>query len=336
MALLFISCSKLAIRKLHLSKTITGDNICNLMPMGFKLCTDNMDINNIKIYEDSNFVVLYKPPSILSQSGLSSNHHDNVFSCYQESVRDNASINAKLVHRIDRPCSGVMVIAKSKQSASQISSAFQKRSVKKKYLCVVNGTINGSGQCTHMLSVSSSAVDRKKDGNTEVISTLSDRGDFLKNELISKVQRSSKKIPNRKIVKAQLFYNSLLVIKRGNSSHPQYQTLIEVVTDSGRKHQIRAQLAAIGLPICGDKRYGAPQAFRLRDICLHAYYLSIPMSKFQLSSENNLITDRTPQDRVDMNKKFVKFTVGVPRIWEQRFGAELTNIAMRRIEDSIK
>ncbi len=54
----------------------------------------------------------------------------------------------------------------------------------------------------------------------------------------------------------------------------EHQTLLEVILETGRKHQIRGQLVHLGYPICGDKKYGAKQAFRTKDIALHAYYLA--------------------------------------------------------------
>jgi 23S rRNA pseudouridine1911/1915/1917 synthase len=82
--------------------------------------------------------------------------------------------------------------------------------------------------------------------------------------------------------------------------------LVHIDLETGRKHQIRAQLAHLGHPICGDMKYGAPQAFKLRDVALHAYYLSF----------NHPVT----------NSKLI-FTAPPPEQWKKYFGEDLYKTA---------
>jgi hypothetical protein len=79
------------------------------------------------------------------------------------------------------------------------------------------------------------------------------------------------------------------------------QTICRVELETGRKHQIRAQLAHIGHPIVGDVKYGAPQSFKQRDISLHACMLTITH----------------PTTRKEMT-----FTAPPPALWSKRFGED--------------
>ena len=77
------------------------------------------------------------------------------------------------------------------------------------------------------------------------------------------------------------------------------QTICRIELETGRKHQIRAQMAHIGHPIVGDVKYGAPQAFKQRDIALHACMLTITHP---------------------VTGKEMTFTAPPPALWSKRFG----------------
>jgi 23S rRNA-/tRNA-specific pseudouridylate synthase len=91
------------------------------------------------------------------------------------------------------------------------------------------------------------------------------------------------------------------------------QTLIRVKLETGRKHQIRAQLAHIGHPIVGDIKYGAPQRFKLKDIALHAYRLSFVDQGQGSKSKGQKLC----------------FSCRPPSSWAARFGPEVAEIADR-------
>jgi 23S rRNA-/tRNA-specific pseudouridylate synthase len=170
-----------------------------------------------------------------------------------------------LIHRLDRPCSGVMAFAKTSKCASRLSEEFRTRSVEKKYLCIVNGALQGSGQCNNLL----------------LNATTQNKTIVLRNDALETTSYQT-----RDVSKAELEYTSLLnfEIKKNDGTSSFQQSLLEINLKTGRKHQIRAQLAHIGFTICGDTKYGATQAFKQRDIALHAYFLSFlhPISKVKL------------------------------------------------------
>lgn len=143
-----------------------------------------------------------------------------------------------LVHRLDRPTSGVVVLARTSKAAGRLSEQFRRRSVEKRYLAVVEGRLQGGGERTDWLA--------KGEGG----------GARLVEEGAEGAQR------------AALRWRALA------ASGP--RTLVEVDLLTGRKHQIRVQLAGLGAPILGDLRYGSRTPFTGgRGIALHAHRLVV-------------------------------------------------------------
>ena len=142
-----------------------------------------------------------------------------------------------LVHRLDRPTSGVVVLARTSKAASRLSDQFRRRAVEKRYLAVVGGRLEGAGRRVDWLAAGGGGV-----------------------------AVAAESAPGAK--RAALAWRSLA--RDGG------RTLVEVGLETGRKHQIRVQLAALGAPIVGDIRYnGAAEPFADgRGIALHAYRLA--------------------------------------------------------------
>jgi 23S rRNA pseudouridine1911/1915/1917 synthase len=142
-----------------------------------------------------------------------------------------------VVHRLDRPCSGLVVFAKTKNAASQLSAGLAKRSVEKKYLAVVpNGMERAEG-------------------------TLSD---FIVKIGAGKVRVSDDESEGKN---AHLTYKTVSKIDN--------YTLIEITPSTGRLHQIRAQLSAYGFPVKGDVKYGSRRKNKDRSIHLHSYSMTL-------------------------------------------------------------
>lgn len=265
-----------------------------------------LQIRPLVLWEDSHLIVAYKPSTILAQRAqVKGPHTDNMLDavklCLQQhDARDQHHPHLQkyvgLVHRLDRPASGVMVFAKTPHAAASLSREFQRRSVTKEYLTVVNGRIRGGAESEnrlrHWLNVGSGE------------SGAGDRS------LVSETAMPTMSDYPQKIVEAQLSFEVLHVF-----SHMQTETqsLVRVKLETGRKHQIRAQMAHIGHPVVGDVKYGAPQRFKLRDIALHAYRLSFlhPGTKQRMC-----------------------FSCRVPSSWAQRFGPQVAEIADRLADDN--
>jgi len=164
-----------------------------------------------------------------------------------------------LIHRIDRPAGGVVLFAKSTSALTAMHEQFREREVQKTYLAVVQEPPpQDEGELQHFL---------------------------LKNGRTNRTTLSSEAVPGAQ--SANLHYRRL-------GSSDRYH-LLEIQLHTGRHHQIRAQLAAIGCPIKGDVKYGFRRGNPGGGIHLHAWKLSF---KHPVSQEPVLITAPLPQDPV--------------------------------------
>lgn len=150
-----------------------------------------------------------------------------------------------VVHRLDRPVAGLVIFAKTSKALQRMNEQFRKGEVHKRYLALLSNTPQPpAGQITSWL--------RKEPKNN-------------KSYLCSANDKDAKE--------AKLLYTTL-----GTSQH---YTLVSVQLLTGRHHQIRAQLSAIGCPIKGDLKYGAKRSNPDGGISLLSYEVSFrhPVSK---------------------------------------------------------
>ena len=163
-----------------------------------------------------------------------------------------------VVHRLDRPVSGVVLFAKTSKALPRLNKLFaEHEKVKKTYWAIVaNKPPQENGTLTHWLT---------------------------RNEKTNTAKAYDREVPNSK--KAVLDYRLVAASDR--------YFLLEIQLHTGRHHQIRCQLAKMGCPIKGDLKYGAPRSNPDGSICLHARHLELehPVSHEQLS-----ITAPVPQD----------------------------------------
>lgn len=162
-----------------------------------------------------------------------------------------------LVHRLDRAASGVAVLAKTKSAMTHISEQFHKGTVRKTYLAVVgNAPPEEEGTLVHYL---------------------------LKNEKDNRSKAFPKMVAHAQ--EATLHYRVL--------AHSDRYHLLEIELLTGRHHQIRAQLAAIGCPIKGDVKYGFRRGNKDRSIHLHSWKIAFD---HPVSGERVEITAPLPDD----------------------------------------
>lgn len=150
-----------------------------------------------------------------------------------------------VVHRLDRPVSGVILFAKTSKALERMNAAFKNREVKKTYWAVVKSKPeNPEGKLVHWL---------------------------IKNPKKNVVTHYRTEVPNSQ--RAELSYR--LIAQIGEFF------LLEVDPLTGRSHQIRVQLSSMGCPIVGDNKYGYPRGSKKGSICLHARRLqfSHPVKK---------------------------------------------------------
>lgn len=195
--------------------------------------------DGIKIlYEDNHVIVCIKPAGVLSQSdGSGSPDMLTILKRYiKEKYEKPGEVYLGLVHRLDRPVSGVMVFARTSKAASRLSEQIRTRKVEKLYRCVVNGVLEGSGRLENYIS-------KDEDRNIVTVSDSEKPG-----------------------YKASYLDYRAVDTKDG-------LTLTEIRLGTGRSHQIRAQMAHNGYPLVGDQKYGQKDN-RCKDIALESFKLS--------------------------------------------------------------
>lgn len=195
--------------------------------------------DGIKIlYEDNHLIVCIKPAGVLSQSdGSGAPDMLTILKRYiKEKYEKPGEVYLGLVHRLDRPVSGVMVFARTSKAASRLSEQIRTRKVEKLYRCVVNGVLEGSGRLENFIS---------KDEDKNIVTVIdSEKPGY----------------------KASYLDYRAIASKDG-------MTLVEVKLGTGRSHQIRAQMAHNGYPLVGDQKYGQKDN-RSKDIALESFKLS--------------------------------------------------------------
>ncbi len=203
------------------------------------------------LHEDNHVIAVFKPFGMPTQGDrtLDLSLFDVTRAWIKAKHDKPGNVFLGLVHRLDRPVAGVVAFAKTSKAASRLSESFRERQVRKHYIAIVNRVPEpDAATLEHFLG---DAPERSGGGRVPARATVA---------------------PGLKL--ARLHYRTTEV--RGD------RALLEIELETGRKHQIRAQLAAIGCPIEGDLRYGgralpAHHAIaRARGIALMATRLELP------------------------------------------------------------
>ncbi len=185
-------------------------------------------------HEDNHLLVLYKPAGLLAQGDETgaANLLDLAKAWIKQRHHKPGRVFLGLVQRLDRPVAGVMLFARTSKAAARLSAQLRTRQTRKVYLAVVEGRLP------------------------------SDRGKLTNH--IERQDRLSRIAPQptSSSREARLSYQ---VLEAADD-----RSLVEVDLETGRKHQIRLQLAHLGCPIVGDVRYGARTALPARQIALLA------------------------------------------------------------------
>lgn len=191
------------------------------------------------LYEDNHLIAVNKPAGIPVQKDESGDTSlvDIVSDYIRTEYNKPGNVFVGLVHRVDRPVSGIVLFAKTSKALSRLNEMFKTREVKKIYWAIVqNYPSELKGTVEHYLF-----KDNEKN----------------KSFAYTKERKGTKK--------SVLFYELIGSSKNYN--------LLEIELETGRHHQIRCQLAKIGCPIRGDLKYGAPRSNPNGNISLHAYKL---------------------------------------------------------------
>ena len=207
-----------------------------------------MDELNI-LYEDNHIIVVLKPQNVPSCEDESKDK--DMLTIIKEYIKVTydkpGNVYLGLVHRLDRPTGGVMVFAKSSKAAARLSEQIREGDFEKRYYAVVCG-VPEKDQATLIHYVKKNAVNNM-------------------------VYVTAPTVVGAK--RAELNYRVLEALSDS--------ALVDVRLYTGRSHQIRVQMNAIGCPVYGDMRYGGEKA-KKGYLALWAYYLAFshPISKERL------------------------------------------------------
>lgn len=191
------------------------------------------------LYEDNHCIVVYKDAGIPVQGDETGDTSlmDMVKTYLKEKYQKPGAVFLGLIHRLDRPVSGIVIFGKTSKGASRLSEQFRVHTVKKIYRALVEGTLEKKeGALINYLS---------KDEKRNFVTVYDGpHGDAKKAELSFKVIESKGK-----------------------------NTLVEIELKTGRSHQIRSQFAHIGHSLVGDSKYGAKEKYTKGAIALSAVKL---------------------------------------------------------------
>lgn len=185
------------------------------------------------LFCDNHLLGIVKPAGLLSQEDHTGD--PDVLAWAKGYLKDRfdkpGNVFVGLVHRLDRPVSGVMMLARTSKGASRLSAQIRERTVSKRYVAAVEGRLEGGQTLTGYL-----------------------RKDRDRSRIVSKGDADAKAV--------RLTYRSLWASDTFS--------IVDVDLETGRAHQIRVQLAQAGHPLVGDRRYDATSSFLPKRIALHA------------------------------------------------------------------
>ena len=213
------------------------------------------------LFEDNHLLIINKRPGELSQ--LDKTGDNSILEKYKLYLKKKhnkkGNVFLGLVNRLDRPTSGVLILAKTSKALSRMNKMLVERKILKKYLAIVE-----------------KKPIRKKN---RLINFLKKNQKQNKSYIVDQTTKDSKK--------AILHYTTLKELDN--------YSLLEISLETGRHHQIRVQLSNIGCFIKGDLKYGSKRSNSDKSICLHANEISFihPVSKNEIKIKAN-----TPQNNI--------------------------------------
>lgn len=212
------------------------------------------------LYEDNHIIIVNKRSSDLVQGDSTGDEplDDKVRAYIREKYNKPGDVFLGVVHRLDRPVSGCVVYARTSKALSRLSELFRTRDVRKTYWAIV------------------SERPPAEEG-------------ILSNYLKKNEPQNKSYVYNTEVKGSKLAELSYRVLARSERYY-----LVEVDLQTGRHHQIRAQLAAAGCPIKGDLKYGSQRSNEGGGISLHSRRVAFvhPVKKEEISVEAPLPDDR--------------------------------------------
>ena len=214
------------------------------------------------LYEDPHILVINKQENLLSIA-TEKEKEKTAYSFLYSYVKNQKPENRIfVVHRLDQRASGVLVFARTPEAKENLQAQFKKHSVERQYLAIVEGSVHDES------------------GTIE---------NYLAQNRANKVyvtHSASFGLPKAGHSKAWPLGGKLAITEYRVRKRSSKYTLLDVTTRTGRKHQIRVQLAGIGHPIIGDREYGSVKN-PLQRLGLHAFRLGFvhPVTRKKMNFE---------------------------------------------------
>jgi len=193
------------------------------------------------IYEDNHLIAINKRPGDLVQGDKTGDNTliDQVKNYIKKKYNKPRGVFLGLIHRLDRPTSGLILFAKTSKALRRINKQFKDRKTQKKYWAIIDKSFDSnSGTLTHWLK---------------------------RNAKMNKSFANNEEVNDSK--KAILHYKKIIKLRK--------YCVLEIDLETGRHHQIRSQLSFIGFPVKGDLKYNAKRKNTDASIDLHARSLTI-------------------------------------------------------------
>ena len=222
------------------------------------------DIASRVLYEDNHIIIINKLPGEIVQGDKTGDRTlaEDVKAYLKEKYNKPGNVFLGLPHRLDRPTSGIVVFARTDKALGRLNNMFRDNSMHKVYWAIVDKPLEKKeGELRHFLY---------RDGNKN-------KSFAYKPDPVTGKAPSVKGIPASAFQEAKLTYKEL--------SRSERYVLLEIHLITGRHHQIRAQLAACGVHIKGDLKYGFARSNPEGGISLHSRSISFvhPVSGLSVS-----------------------------------------------------
>jgi 23S rRNA pseudouridine1911/1915/1917 synthase len=232
------------------------------------------------LYEDNHLLAVNKP-AMLPTMGVADDRPSLLMHAKEYVRREYhkpGNVYLGIVSRLDAPVTGVMLLARTSKAAARLSAQFRDREVEKIYWAIVEGPVEPhAGELIDYL--------RKDERHRRVHVTGRGATGAQLAELTYRVLRRDGE-RGRGGDGEKRFEHESPSLPLSHSPTLAVNSLLEIRPTTGRKHQIRVQLAHAGFPVLGDRKYGSKRAFPA-GIALHCRRLVIvhPVGKMQLAIE---------------------------------------------------